>query len=510
MPDRPFPSGSEIYPSSDHQSWVPDRSGIDHNVAVIGGGQNGAAFAFALERARIGKVTVIDAAPDESRAGVWLTKARMRRLRTPKGVPGPDLGLRELSFQSWYEAQYGAEAYDVFDRISRTDWADYLKWFRDTLSIAIRYGVRLVKIEPAEGHFRLHLETDGKPSVETARKIIIANGVAGSGGAYVPPLLAALPASHVAHTSAPIDFERLAGRNVAIVGAAASAFDAAAVALESGAREVHLFARRQHIPATPLIRNRFYPGAYENYWSLPDAVRWGQGHPVVVQAGSSEPGKELAARTAEAIFTAQQTLEEAVAFYADVKGRLAKYGREAEDLKILPGVSPVVGRTESEAREKFEELQGLIEPKVGLDLVATHLGGDLTGYPVDGPVPELPETNFSKSRQALVFELARRENLTIRDLYLRISGARGHWQLVGSPEQIADQLEERFVNYGADGFNLMPPLVPDGLDDFIELVVPELRRRGLFRTEYEGSTLRENLGLKRPPNRHLAGAQAAE
>jgi FMN-dependent oxidoreductase (nitrilotriacetate monooxygenase family) len=236
-----------------------------------------------------------------------------------------------------------------------------------------------------------------------------------------------------------------------------------------------------------------------------------QGHPVVVQAGSSEPGKELAARTAEAIFTAQQTLEDAVAFYADVKGRLAKYGRSADDLKILPGVFPVVGRTESEAREKFEALQALIEPVVGLGLLANHTGGfDFSKFPLDGPVPDLPPTEGGKSRRDLVIALARRENLTIRQLYLRIAGARGHWQIVGTPEQIADQLEERFVSYGADGFNIMAPTLPDGLSDFIEFVVPELRRRGLFRTEYAGTTLREHLGLQRPAGRFAGQAVAAE
>ncbi|HEY1608654.1 MAG TPA: LLM class flavin-dependent oxidoreductase [Paraburkholderia sp.] len=238
-----------------------------------------------------------------------------------------------------------------------------------------------------------------------------------------------------------------------------------------------------------------------------------QGHPVVVQAGSSEAGKALAARTAEVIFTAQQTTADAVAFYADVKGRLAQYGREAEDLKIMPGVMPIVGRTESEARDKFAELQALIDPAVGLALVSGLTGGfDLSGYPLDGPIPELPETNASKSRQTLTLELARRENLTIRELYLRVAGARGHWQIVGTPKQIADALEERFVNYGADGYNVMPALLPDTLNDFIELVLPELRRRGLFRSEYEGRTLRENLGLKRPQSRYrreAAGAAAA-
>ncbi|MER8813486.1 LLM class flavin-dependent oxidoreductase [Mesorhizobium sp. M0965] len=235
-----------------------------------------------------------------------------------------------------------------------------------------------------------------------------------------------------------------------------------------------------------------------------------QGHPVVVQAGASGPGKELAARTAEAIFAAQITLDEATAFYADVKGRLGNYGRSEDDLKVLPGIFPVVGRTEAEAQEKFEQLQDLIQPEVGLGLVSALAGGfDLSSYPLDGPVPDLPETNAGKSRQALVIDLARRENLTIRQLYLRIAGARGHWQVVGTPQQIADTMEERFENYGADGFNIMAPIMPGGLKDFIELVVPELRRRGLFRQEYEGRTLRDNLGLKRPANRFSRSAAAA-
>ncbi|EJT01522.1 LLM class flavin-dependent oxidoreductase [Rhizobium sp. CCGE 510] len=235
-----------------------------------------------------------------------------------------------------------------------------------------------------------------------------------------------------------------------------------------------------------------------------------QGRPVLVQAGASGPGKELAARTAEAIFAAHITLEEAKAFYADVKGKLGAYGRSPDDLKILPGIFPVVGRSETEAQEKFEALQELIQPQVGLNLLSQLSGVDLSSYPLDGPIPsDLPVTNAGKSRQELVLELARRENLTIRQLYLRIAGARGHWQVVGTPSQIADVMEERFENYGADGFNIMAPIMPGGLVDFIELVVPELRRRGLFRTEYEGTTLRENLGLKRPVNRFAAGTAAA-
>jgi len=239
-----------------------------------------------------------------------------------------------------------------------------------------------------------------------------------------------------------------------------------------------------------------------------NVARSPQGHPVLVQAGSSEPGKELAARTAEVVFTAHQTVEDAKAFYADLKGRMAKYGRDPDDLKVMPGIFPVVGRTEEEAQEKFQELQDLVHPTVGLSLLNGMSGSvDLSQYPVDGPIPDLPETNNSKSRQKLLLDLARRENLTIRQLYLRIAGARGHWQVIGTPSQIADQMEAWFKEEAADGFNVMPAHLPLGLTDFINGVLPELRRRGLFRHEYEGHSLRDNLGLKQPRHRH--GVQVA-
>jgi N-acetyl-S-(2-succino)cysteine monooxygenase len=226
-----------------------------------------------------------------------------------------------------------------------------------------------------------------------------------------------------------------------------------------------------------------------------------QGHPVVIQAGSSEPGKELAARTAEVIFTAWQTLEEAQAFYSDVKGRLSKYGRLPDDLKIMPGIFPIIGRTEAEADEKKALLEDLIPLEAGISLLSNLISFDLSPYPVDGPLPDLPELeqiNGGKSRFTLLKDLAEREGLSIRKLYQRIAGARGHREIKGTPVQIADQLEEWFVSGAADGFNIMPPYLPGGLEDFVDLVVPELQRRGLVRTEYTGTTLRENLGLKRP------------
>jgi N-acetyl-S-(2-succino)cysteine monooxygenase len=235
-----------------------------------------------------------------------------------------------------------------------------------------------------------------------------------------------------------------------------------------------------------------------------------QGYPVIVQAGASQDGQEFAAATAEVIFTAQQTLAEAQAFYAGIKGRLAKYGRSPDHLKIMPGVFPVIGRTQEEAKEKYDQLQELIHPTVGLALLSGLVGGvDLSAYPLDGPLPQLPETNLQKSRLKLVSDLAGRENLTIRQLYLAVASARGHRTIWGTPEQIADQLEDWFVNSAADGFNIMPPYLPGGLDDFVELVIPVLQRRGLFRTEYEGRTLRENLGLSRPANQFNTAVSSA-
>jgi cation diffusion facilitator CzcD-associated flavoprotein CzcO len=261
----------------DPANWVPDRPGIDYNVAIIGGGQTGCALAFALRRAGIGKVTILEAAPDEPRAGIWLNAARMNLLRTPKTLPGPELGIPAFSFQAWYESRHGQEAYAGIDRIKRTDWADYLSWYKKFLGINPRYATRVDRIEPHTDHFRLHLATPAGAATETARKIILATGFAGSGGTYIPDVLTKnLPRTRYAHTESAIDFAALRGKVVGVIGAAASAFDAAGVALEHGAAEVHLFARRATIAAVPITRSRGFPGAYDNYHQLPDADRWHQ------------------------------------------------------------------------------------------------------------------------------------------------------------------------------------------------------------------------------------------
>jgi FMN-dependent oxidoreductase (nitrilotriacetate monooxygenase family) len=232
-----------------------------------------------------------------------------------------------------------------------------------------------------------------------------------------------------------------------------------------------------------------------------NVARSPQGQPVIVQAGASEAGKDLAARTAEVIFVAHQTFDEAREFYTDIKRRAGDHGRDADDIKIMPGIFPVVARTREEAEEKFQQLQELIPPVVGVALLSQLTSFDLSAYPVDGPLPALPPTNGAKSRQQLLVDLARRDGLSIRQTYLRIAGARGHQQIVGSAKDVADLLEMWFKDGGADGFNIMSPVHPSGLSDFITLVVPELHRRGLFRTEYEGRTLRDHLGLKRPEHR---------
>ncbi len=221
-----------------------------------------------------------------------------------------------------------------------------------------------------------------------------------------------------------------------------------------------------------------------------------QGRPVIVQAGASTAGRALAARTAEVVFTAQQSTDEAVAFAQDLKAQAEGYNRDPRHVKVMPGLFPVVGRSRAEAQDKFDQLQDLVHPEIGLDLLAgVWVNIDLSRYDPDGPLPDLPPGNGSQSRQKLLFDLARREGLSIRQLYLRVVGARGHLQLIGTGSDIADAMQDRFEAGGADGFIIMPPLFPAHLQDFITFVLPELRRRGLRPARYAGATLRDHLGL---------------
>src|SRR5216683_7630586 len=232
-----------------------------------------------------------------------------------------------------------------------------------------------------------------------------------------------------------------------------------------------------------------------------------QGWPVIVQAGASEAGRQIAAETAEVVFASGSKLADAQRFYADVKGRMEKIGRARDHLKILPGALVVVGETLAEAREKKARLDSLVHPDSGLASLSIALGHDASGFDLDAPLPEIPESNASKSGRQRIIDRARRDNLTVRQL-ARIAGSYGGLSLVGTPAMIADQMEEWLYSAACDGFNIMFPYVPGGLDDFVDRVVPELQRRGLFRREYEGRTLRENLGLPRPENRFFAFAGA--
>jgi FMN-dependent oxidoreductase (nitrilotriacetate monooxygenase family) len=234
-----------------------------------------------------------------------------------------------------------------------------------------------------------------------------------------------------------------------------------------------------------------------------------QGRPVLVQAGASGTGRDVAARLAEIVFTAQTTLAQAKEFYADVHARLPRFGRSPAEVRVMPGFYPVVAPTGSEAQEKFDFLQSLIQVPVGIAVLEHTIGvHDLDRLPLDGPVPEMPDTNGPLSRQRLLLEQARRDKLTFWELCLANAGPRGHVLSIGTPSQVADEMEHWFKEGGADGFNVMPAYLPGSLRDFVELVIPELQRRGLFRTEYEATTLRGNLGLPKPANRHRSRRRA--
>ncbi len=230
-----------------------------------------------------------------------------------------------------------------------------------------------------------------------------------------------------------------------------------------------------------------------------------QGWPVIVQAGASEAGRQLAAETAEAVFTAQANIEVGRKFYADVKGRMEKLGRKREHMKILPGCFVVVGDTVEEARAKRQKLDSLVDYANSIASLSIALGHDASKFDPDKPLPDVPETNASKSGRERAIALAKRENLTVRQLAQRMGGYAG-LAMVGTAKTIADEMEEWVETEASDGFTIMFPYLPGGLDDFCDKVVPELQRRGLFRREYEGKTLRENLGLPRPANRFFKGS----
>ena len=230
---------------------------------------------------------------------------------------------------------------------------------------------------------------------------------------------------------------------------------------------------------------------------------------MIVQAGASDAGRQIAAETAEAVFAAPATIEDGKRYYADVKGRMRAIGRDPEHLKILPGCFVVVGDTREAALAKRAKLDSLVHYESAIASLSVALGVDATRFDPDAPLPEIPETEQSKSGRERAIALARREGLTVRQLAQRLGGY-GGLAMVGTPAEIAEEMERWLAEAACDGFNVMFPYLPQGLHDFVDMVVPELQRRGLFRREYEGRTLREHLGLPRPENRFFPNAAAAE
>lgn len=225
-----------------------------------------------------------------------------------------------------------------------------------------------------------------------------------------------------------------------------------------------------------------------------------QGYPVIIQAGASDTGKDLAAAIAEVVFAVQQDIELSKQLVADLRLRAEKAGRNPRHIKVMPGVCPIVGETEADAKAKLRRLGDFADPAAALKVLSERLGHDLSAYPLDGPVPEFPPSTIMQGHAVTLSALAKKHAMILRELRDYASAAMGHRLLIGTPEQIADGLEEWFVADAADGFNIMPPWFPGGFDDFVSEVVPILQKRGLFRTEYSGRTLRDHLGLPRPPH----------
>jgi FMN-dependent oxidoreductase (nitrilotriacetate monooxygenase family) len=250
---------------------------------------------------------------------------------------------------------------------------------------------------------------------------------------------------------------------------------------------------------TSKIRTLDHKGRFFSVKGPLNMERSPQGQPVIIQAGGSPAGQELSARSADLVFSVVNgDKESAKAAYDSLKQRVVKHGRAPHELPILPGVMPIIGDTDEQAREQLARLQSWLTPTNALALVSSRIGHDISSYPLDGPVPEFPQTEGGQAFSRVLLDMARREKMTLRDLYNVTAAARGHWVIYGTPKRIADVLEEWFTSGLADGFVIMPAYFPGAFDDFVDCVVPELQRRGLYRTEYAGTTLRSHLGLDRP------------
>jgi len=257
--------------------WMPDQSGPDgaplHNVVIVGAGLSGLSIAFGLKRQSVDRVLIVDKSA-EGREGPWVTCARMDTLRSPKHLTGPDLGLPSLTYRSWYEALHGPAAWDEVVKIDRADWMDYLRWYRRVTAPDVRNGVTLTGIRPASDFLALDLATKDGPQRLYARKLVLATGIEGAGGLAVPDFVKALPRDRWTHSGEEIEAEHLSGRDIGIVGAAASAFDWAVAALRGGARSATLFARSSEFPKTEVLAWTNFPGFLGHFADLDELRRW--------------------------------------------------------------------------------------------------------------------------------------------------------------------------------------------------------------------------------------------
>jgi FMN-dependent oxidoreductase (nitrilotriacetate monooxygenase family) len=257
-----------------------------------------------------------------------------------------------------------------------------------------------------------------------------------------------------------------------------------------------------------------HAGAFYNVKGPLNITRPPQGYPVFMQAGASDTGVNFAAKYGEVVFAVHQNLDTAAAFARRLRDVAASYGRNPADLKLLPGMVPIVGSTEAEAKTKLAELGALTDPVYAMKVLSERVGHDLSSYPLDGPVPELPPSTIMQGHAITLAETARRRKMTVRELRDLVGISMGHKLMCGTPEQIVDEMTEWFDAGAGDGFNLLPAWFPGGFDAFVDHVVPVLQKRGLLRTEYTGHTLREHLGLSRPerpqPSRAASRAISSE
>lgn len=255
-------------------AWMPKTAGIDRDVVIVGAGQAGLAIGFALKREGFANFTLLDAAP-RGLEGPWRTFARMETLRSPKDIPGPELGIAELTYRAWHEAVYGEASYRALGKIPTGLWMDYLLWYREQAALPVENDARVTKVEPRAGGLRLHLDRNGAAGTMTTRKLILATGMDGFGRARIPDIVReGLPPDRYAHCAEAVDFDTLRGKRIAVLGAASSAFDYAASALEAGAARVDLFCRHDALYQYNRFKQINYPGVLHHYVDLDDADKW--------------------------------------------------------------------------------------------------------------------------------------------------------------------------------------------------------------------------------------------